>query len=99
MTEAHDLWVEFHDDGRITVSFEAQEYTNRGSRKRRAIRILRNYMRGWHCRACGEEMPAERRADAVFCREACRKAAARRRARWRRGEPFDFSAPGEWLGR
>jgi hypothetical protein len=32
---------------------------------------------GWRCEWCGERIPIHKRADARFCRERCRKAAAR----------------------
>ncbi len=53
---------------------------NKRHRKARAQRILRNAFWGeWSCRECGEPVPFSRRADAKYCREACRKRAQRRR--------------------
>jgi hypothetical protein len=53
---------------------------NRRHRKARAQRILQNARWGeWSCRECGEPVPFSRRADARYCREACRKKAARQR--------------------
>lgn len=89
MTEAHGIAAEIEDDGRIVVRFESFLHTNISARRRRAIRILFNIRRGWRCRDCREDIPTERRADAVYCREACRKAAARRRRAFRHA----FSAP------
>ncbi len=55
---------------------------NKRHRLARARRILENARWGeWSCRECREPVPMFRRADAVFCREACRKSAARRRKR------------------
>ncbi len=49
-------------------------------RSARAKRILRNLnWGGWCCLECGDHVPLYRRADAVYCREACRKKAARHR--------------------
>ena len=45
----------------------------------RAKAILRNLRRnGWRCMWCGDPVPTQRRADAEFCSERCRKAAKRR---------------------
>jgi len=56
---------------------------NKKHRLERAKRNLRNlHRRQWRCPECGGYVPLFRRADAVNCRERCRKAAARgRRAR------------------
>ena len=43
-----------------------------------ALRRLR--CDGWTCPECGEPVPMFRRADADYCREACRKRAARKAA-------------------
>ena len=49
-------------------------------RKARAAAVLRRLRcDGWICRDCGEPVPMFRRADADYCREGCRKRAARRR--------------------
>ena len=49
-------------------------------RNARAAAVLRRLRRdGWTCAECGEPVPMFRRADADYCREACRKKAARRR--------------------
>lgn len=53
---------------------------NKKHRNARAAHILRNARWGeWSCRECGEPIPFTRRADAMFCREVCRKKAQRRR--------------------
>lgn len=53
---------------------------NKRHRMARAQRILRNARWGeWACHECGDPVPFSRRADARFCREACRKRAARQR--------------------
>lgn len=71
------------EDGRITVTGE-QSWTNPRARNARMVRILRNVQRdGWRCRFCEDEVPLFRRADARYCSERCRKAAARARRQWR----------------
>jgi hypothetical protein len=79
--DPHALWFERYD-GRITVSYERYLWSgNEGNRKARAIVMLKRLMRhDWRCRWCGDELPAWRRVDAQYCREGCRKKAAR----WRR---------------
>lgn len=53
---------------------------SRKHRNARARRILQNLRRGgWCCLECGDPVPFMRRADAVYCREGCRKRAARAR--------------------
>jgi hypothetical protein len=59
---------------------------NRKHRQARALRILKNARWGeWSCWECGEPVPFSRRADAVYCREACRKKAQRRRRKRKAG--------------
>lgn len=44
------------------------------------MRMMRNLRRnGWCCEWCGGPVPEFRRADARYCREGCRKRAARAR--------------------
>jgi len=53
---------------------------NKLHRNDRARRILDNLRWGeWCCPECQGDVPLFRRADAVYCRESCRKKAARRR--------------------
>jgi hypothetical protein len=83
------VWVDDYDPatGRVSVMFETflvnanlQRVGNLKNRKRRANAIaLRVRRDGWRCRWCGWEIDTTRRADANYCREACRKAAARQR--------------------
>lgn len=74
------LWFE-RDSGHITVSYERYLWSgNDGNRKARAIAMLKRLMRNnWRCQWCGDELPAWRRTDAQYCRERCRKKAARSR--------------------
>ena len=74
------VWLERHER-RVTATFEAYFWTgNAGHRQARAMAILRRWQRrDWFCRWCGDDLPDWRRADAHFCRESCRKKAARAR--------------------
>lgn len=57
----------------------------RRNRLNRATAIARNVARdGWVCLVCGGEIGFHKRADALYCRERCKRAAARmRRDIWR----------------
>jgi len=63
------------------VSFQSYFRTgNNGNRKARAVAILKRLAQGkWFCRWCGDDLPDHLRADAIYCRESCRKRAARSR--------------------
>ena len=53
---------------------------NKRHRAARSRRILQNARWGeWSCLQCLDPVPLFRRADAVYCCEACRKRAARAR--------------------
>jgi hypothetical protein len=72
---------------RIVVWVELATTGNRKARVRRAEIILHFLRRGgWLCRWCFCPVPLHRRADAVFCREGCRKRAARQRRLLRKPE-------------
>jgi len=75
------LWIE-SDERPYRVSYQAYFWTgNNGNRKARAIAMLQRLARhDWKCRWCSEPLPDWRRVDAQYCREQCRK----RAARWRR---------------
>ena len=67
-------------DGRYGITSEVWEHGNKRHRLARVKAVLQNLSRNdWGCRYCGEPVPIYRRADARFCRERCRKAAARAR--------------------
>jgi len=78
--DPHALWIDDEAD-RPRVLFQAYFWTgNSGNRKARAAALLRRLQRGdWYCRCCGDPLPDYLRADARYCREACRKRAARGR--------------------
>ena len=77
------VWIG-SDERTHRVFYEAYLWTgNDGNRKKRAMAMVRRLARhDWKCRWCGEPLPAWRRVDAKYCRERCRK----RAARWRRNE-------------
>lgn len=79
--DPHSLWIDEYDPRRPCVSFQPYFWTgNAGNRRARTLAILRRLKLGdWFCRWCGETLPDYVRADALYCREGCRKAAARRR--------------------
>lgn len=78
--DPHALWIEKRD-GRTVVSFQSYFWTgNEGNRKARAVAILKRLAQGkWFCLWCGDDLYDHLRADAIYCRESCRKHAARSR--------------------
>lgn len=74
-----------------SVHYDTFMLSGRTQRLARAKRILSNLRKnGWCCAWCGQPVPEFRRADALFCRESCRKRAARsRRAERSRDAKFD----------
>lgn len=78
--DPHRLWIESGEPP-YRVCHQAYDWTgNNGNRGQRAFTMLRRLARGdWVCRWCGDALPDWRRVDARYCREACRKAAARAR--------------------
>ena len=81
-----DVWTVDEGDGRLRVRLYAHLWSGRVGphRQARAERMLRQVVHGWRCRWCGEDVPTDRRTDAEFCRERCRKAEARQRRKFRR---------------
>jgi len=79
--DPHALWISDDDRNRPSIIMQAYFWTgNRGNRLARTRAILGRLRRGdWFCWWCGDMLPDYLRADARYCREACRKAAARQR--------------------
>jgi len=76
--DPNGLDIEEYDDGRFRLTAELWWYGNKRHRIARWRAVSRRIKQdGWRCRFCGEKVPLFRRADAIFCREACRKKAAR----------------------
>ena len=72
------------ENGAWRVHAEVWPEGNKRARIARMRRIAENMKwGGWKCRHCGAPVPEYRRADAKYCRTACRKAAHRERAKWR----------------
>lgn len=78
--EAGTIWLERDGKG-YTAQMQAYFWTgNKGNRLRRVRAIGRRLIEGsWFCGWCGGELSFDKRADARFCRESCRKKAARQR--------------------
>lgn len=72
------IWLERHGS-RVTGGYVPYfQSGTAGHRKARAEAITRRMLQGtWRCEWCGADLPVWKRADAVYCREACRKATAR----------------------
>lgn len=77
----HELWIEEEGPERPVVSFLNYFWTNnRGNRKARAIAMAKRLSRrDWACKLCGDPIADFKRVDARYCRETCRKKAARLR--------------------
>ncbi len=73
------IWIEEFDPPYVSISFGHYSWQNQTNIRRRVERLLRRYAQGWYCLRCGELMPVWKRIDAKYCRESCRKIAARRR--------------------
>lgn len=75
------IWIERNDSGGFYAEFERYFWTgNAGNRQARVLAIGRRMMKGtWRCQWCGDDLSQDKRADAQFCREGCRKRAARHR--------------------
>ncbi|PYF12014.1 hypothetical protein C8J30_102329 [Rhodobacter viridis] len=73
--------IELSDEDPRTVLFHTWMCGNRKHRRRRAAQINKNLRTpfGWACPVCGEPVPLQRRADAVYCRPSCKKKAKRLR--------------------
>ena len=65
----------------LVASFESYFWhAQNRNRRNRAAAILRRERAGdWCCRWCGTPLHYDKRGDARYCREGCRKAAARAR--------------------
>ena len=78
------LDIEEREDGSFSITAEIWWHGNKRHRIARMKAVMRRIARdGWRCRECGEKVPLYRPANAIYCREACRKKAARARRRWR----------------
>ncbi|SLN64069.1 hypothetical protein ROA7450_03376 [Roseovarius albus] len=71
--------VEEIDGSHVRMGISTYSWQNVTRIRRRAIALGRNYAKGWHCLHCGNLMPEWKRVDAKYCKEGCRKMAARQR--------------------
>lgn len=78
------IWIEEINPPHIRMSFSHYSWQNVTQIRRRTIRLARKYTLGWHCSYCGDLMPVWKRVDAAYCKESCRKLAARKRRERRR---------------
>jgi hypothetical protein len=77
-----------HEDGRFGVTAELWHHNKGGqswgARKQRAQVIAQRLQwKTWRCDWCDGPIPTYKRLDARYCRERCRKAAARIRRKGR----------------
>ena len=80
------LEVALYDGGSFLLTAEIWPHGNPAARLARMAAVRRRIKRdGWRCQCCGDPVPLFRRADALFCRESCRKRAARQRRKGRMG--------------
>ncbi len=73
------IWLEHYDPPHVRLTFTHFPWQNQTRIAQRASKMARNYSRGWHCLYCGNLMPEWKRVDAKYCKEGCRKMAARKR--------------------
>ncbi len=73
------IWIEELDPPFVRIVSTSYPWQNAHRIAQRANTLARNYSRGWHCVHCGDLMPVWKRIDAKYCKEGCRKMAARKR--------------------
>jgi len=81
--EPNTIWIELTAMG-YRASYQRYFLTNNeGNRKARILAIGKRIVQGtWRCKWCGDDLHLDKRADSQFCREGCRKRAARHRRRY-----------------
>lgn len=73
------------EGGGFRLIAELWKFGNPRARNARMHAIYRNLRSGnWLCVWCKRPVPLSRRSDAIYCRESCRKVAARQRRSERR---------------
>ena len=73
------IWLEVCDPPNVRITYGHYPWQNKTQIGRRVDRLCQKYARGWHCKYCGDLMPVWKRTDAEYCKESCRKLAARKR--------------------
>jgi len=83
--DANTIWIERTYQG-YHAQFDKYFRTgNDANRKARVIAIGKRMIQGtWRCQRCGDDLSQNKRADARFCSEGCRKKSARERRMGRR---------------
>lgn len=79
--EPGTVWVEEVEPGYFATFIQRYFWTGKaGNRAKRAQAIYQRFRLGdWCCAWCREPLHFDKRADARYCGESCRKKAARRR--------------------
>ncbi|MCX8955414.1 hypothetical protein OU790_18500 [Ruegeria sp. NA] len=77
--ESATIWIEELSPPYVRMAFTSFPWQNAHRIAQRANALARNYSKGWYCAYCGELMPEWKRIDAKYCKEGCRKMAARER--------------------
>ncbi len=73
------IWIEELNPPQVRLSFTHFPWQNAHRIAERATKLAQNYSKGWHCAYCGNLMLVWKRIDAKYCKEGCRKMAARKR--------------------
>jgi len=83
--DPNTIWIERTTSG-YHATYERYFWTgNEAHRRARVLAIGKRMVQGtWRCKWCGDDLPLDKRADTQFCREGCRKRAARLRKLQRR---------------
>ena len=78
----HTIWIEPMFGGSL-ITFENYLGQRQSLHRQRRVTSLvtRISKNTWQCPLCSSPLPMWKRADAVYCRESCRKKAARGRKR------------------
>ena len=76
----HAIWVETMLGGSL-VTFENYFGQRQSLHREQRSKALSNRLskNTWQCRWCSSSLPSWKRVDAYYCRESCRKKAARKR--------------------
>lgn len=74
------IWIEPMHEGSLITFENYKGYKSAPHRRQRVNTIGKRLAAGdWVCRWCGDPIAILRRADTLYCRDGCRKKAARKR--------------------
>ena len=80
--DPYSIWIEPVMGGSVLMYYRYFGTGKAGNRKKRVARLCERLSQGdWVCRWCSDPIAIWRRTDARYCRERCRKKAARSRKR------------------